>query len=382
MLFDEFEDEDNFGDAPVTEAGDGLVPPREMTSCTGQENIESFVLAMAQSQRMPHALIFAGPEGVGKATMAFRLARYLFKHGNTEDDSGGLFGEALPAEKPENLSVPSADPVFRQVASGGHPDLMTVERETDEKTGKVKSGVSVDSVRKVAPFMRMTASQGGWRIVIIDDADTMNRNAQNALLKILEEPPEQALLILITHRIGALIPTIRSRCRVVNIPPLSRADFAALIRKEHPSMPADDIDTLYAIAQGSAGQGLKIAEEGGLEMLDTVLSLMDNTGQPDWSAIHKLADKLARPGAESSYRAFCDVMLWTNESLLKATACQSELPAGIARLEALKIQYSLEDWIKICETLRDHFETFTRANLDKRQAVLGAFGIYQDRKAA
>ncbi len=380
MLFDEIDDDiDSDGEAAAladAEAGGGLLPPREMTTCTGQSALEQALLTMAQGERMPHALIFAGPEGVGKATMAFRLARYLFKHGHTDKNAGGgLFGEALPEEKPTSLSIPADDTVFRQVAAGGHPDLMTIERARDEKTGKIKSGVAVDSVRKVAPFMRMTASQGGWRIAIIDDADTMNRNAQNALLKILEEPPKNALLILVTHRIGALIPTIRSRCHVVHIPPLSREDFAMLIRAEHPATNAADIDTLYAITAGSAGQGLKIAEEGGLEALDQVVHMLESAA-PDWPAIHKLADKLARAGAENAYRAFCDVLLWSNESLLRAKACETPPPEALMPLTPMLARYSLEEWIKICETLRDHFETFNRANLDKRQAVLGAFGVF------
>lgn len=373
MLFDSFDAEPEEEDAlPDLPPEPGLRPPRQMESCTGQDEIERALLDLAQGGRMPHALILAGPEGVGKATLAFRLARYLFKYG-TEEETGGLFGNPLPIEKPPSLHVDPSDPVFRQVAAGGHPDLMTIGRETDEKTGRQKSGVSVDAVRKAAPFLRMTAAQGGWRIVIVDDADTMNRSAQNALLKILEEPPKQALLVLITHRIGALIPTICSRCRVINVPPLAQNEFMTLIRTAHPTLSFTDGETLYAIAAGSAGRGLVIAEEDGLAMLGTILPLLAEEAQRPWTAIHKLSDKLSRPGSETAYQAFCDLMLWTHGAVLRSVARQTPLPAALESLAPLRDHYSLPAWIARYETLQNHFDTFARADLDKRQAVLGAF---------
>lgn len=378
MLFDELDSDDEF----MTDDGSvdgGLSVARESALCVGHQALEKQLLALAESGRMPHALIFSGPEGIGKATMAFRLTRYLFRYGKDEEDSGGgLFGEALPpAEKPDHMDVAADDPIFRQVAAAGHPDLMTLEREIDEKTGRRKGGVAVDAVRKVAPFLRMTASQGGWRIVIVDDADTMNRSAQSALLKILEEPPQKALLILITHRLGAMIPTIRSRCRVTNFQPLSRDDFSILLRKDSPHLSAHDLDLLYGIAAGSAGQALSIMEEGGLEAVDKVLAVLESWPRWNWPEIHKLSDSLGRSGQDKSYQAFRDVFLWMNEEMLRAKARQTVLPEALRSLQELQGHYSLEEWIEICETLKDHFVKFDAANLDKRQAVLGAFMIYQ-----
>ena len=216
-MFDDFVDEDSFFEEEGANASaptSSLAPPRENGEVLGHDIIEQSLLSLYNNDKLPHALIFAGPMGVGKTTMAFRVARFLLKHGSADSNQDSLFGDA-PAP-PTNMHVPADDPVSHKVASGGHPDLRTIERPMDERKGTRKNSVDVETARTIAPFLRMSASEGGWRIVIVDEADTMNYFAQNAILKILEEPPPKALLILICNRLGAMIPTIRSRCRTFN----------------------------------------------------------------------------------------------------------------------------------------------------------------------
>src|SRR5262249_28907087 len=150
--------------------------------------------------------------------------------------------------------------------------------------------VVIDEVRRVAPFLRLTASQGGWRVVIVDDADTMNRNSQNALLKILEELPPKTLLILIAHRAGTLTPTIRSRCRLVTLQSPYIATFGKLLRMGQPDLSDTAVNVLYGIACGSTGQGLRLAKEGGLEAVARVMTLLEGWPRWDWKEIHVLAD--------------------------------------------------------------------------------------------
>lgn len=380
-MFDDFEDDmfDNEPGAPIA-TEPGLQHPRLMKECFGHDEVENTLLEQIDADRLPHALIFAGPQGIGKATMAFRLARYLLKNGGESNADGGLFGDELPKENAENLFVDPDDPVFRQVASGGHADLMTIERLFDDKKNRYKGSVEVDEIRKITPFMRMTASQGGWRIVIVDDADTMNRNSQNAILKILEEPPEHALLILVCHRLGAMIPTIRSRCRVINFRPLEQETFTKIISRDYGTLPQSDLDVLYNIADGSVGQGIRIIEEGGLEAVEKVMGLLHSWPQWQWSQIHLLADAMGRPGQEDSLHAFQDVLMWVVNSLLRAKA-RNEAPKSPLNNEAtqkLLAHYSLQDWIEIAGNLRAHFDTVHHANLDKRHAVLGAFSLFKE----
>lgn len=387
-MFDDFEDEllDEEDAPPVSVGGgEGLQPPRLMQDCLGHEAVERSLLEMTDSGRMPHALIFAGPQGIGKATMAFRLARYLLKNGRGSGSAdGGLFGEALPKAVPDSLFVAPDDPVFRQVASGGHPDLLTVERLFDEKNNRFKGGVEIDEVRRITPFMRMTASQDGWRIAIVDDADTMNRNAQNAILKILEEPPAHALLILVSHRIGAMLPTIRSRCRTIHFSPPASESFAKLVRRDHGALPDKDVSLLYSISGGSIGQAVRICEEGGLETIGKIMTLLYGWPKWQWSQIHMLAETMGRPGQEDGLRTFQDVFLWIIDSLLRAKARGEPLPAALDNEATQKLlgHYSLNAWIEIAGQIREHFDTVAAASLDKRHAVLGAFSIFEAKEAA
>lgn len=381
MLFDDFEDDETEEkQSPAVERREGLVSPRESSLCLGHEKIEHDLLALIEQNRLPHALIFAGPEGIGKSTFAFRLARFLLARGpiGGADAGPGLFGDALPVAKATDMAVAADHPDFRKVASGAHPDMLVVERQFDEKKQKFKGVVDVEQVRRIAPFMTRTAAQGGWRIVIVDDADTMNRNAANALLKILEEPPANALLILIAHRPGALLPTIRSRSRFIAFDPPPLDIFTRLLRADHPDLTTADIATLHAIAEGSPGQGIRLLAEGGLESVHKVMTLLHSWPQWDWPQIHTQAEAMARAGQDENLQSFRDVMLWIVQSLLRAKARGAALtcPLDNEALKRMLAHYSLPQWMAIADALQAHFDTAQFANLDRRHAVMGAFSVF------
>lgn len=380
MIFDDLEDNDDddlLSEMDAVESSKtSFALPREATTCRGHETIESQIINLIRDGKLPHALIFSGIEGVGKATTAFRVARYLLKHGAQKEDSGAsLFGDPLPVILPDTMDMAADDPVFRQVASGGHSDLLTVERPMDEKKGKQKDHVDVDSARAVVPFLRMKAAkEGGWRVVILDDADTMNRNAQNAILKVLEEPPERTLLILIAHRLGAMIPTIRSRCRTIEFYPLAKEPFADLL-----GLSGSDLELLYAFSGGSVGQALQLQGQGGLEALDSVVGFLKDAPRWDWIKLHGFAEATGgKFGESNAYESFVRVMLWIADTMLTAKARGQDLPPLLARkgLGGLYERYSLNNWIEIGSKLKQHFDQADFGNLDKRQAVLGSFSTY------
>lgn len=380
-MFDDFQDMDeeqegSFG-SYTPEEPEGLKNPRESNLCLGHAQTEQTLLDLINSGNIPHAMIFAGPVGIGKSTMAFRLARYLLKNGTDNHTQDSLFGDA-PAEA-TTLDIPSDDPVFAKVTSGGHPDLLTIERQIDTKKGTKKNNLDVETARKVAPFLRMTSASNGWRVVIVDDADSMNRNAQNALLKILEEPPSNALLILITHRLGAIIPTIRSRCRTLSFDPLSEDILAQLMTREVGGTLSDQDNKLLAsLAAGSIGAAQKIIETKGLETAQNVLTIFERWPNFNWVDIHHLADSAGRANQIDSFRNIEETFLWMIEQIIFAKAKnQNELsaPLNTALFTKICADYPLETWLKIFETLKDHFAQAHFANLDKKQAVLGAFNL-------
>ena len=355
-------------------------PPRMMTQCMGHESVEHRLLEMAQSGRLAHGLIFSGSKGIGKATMAYRFARYLLKEGKEDPNQDALFADEMPA--PQDLFIPQNDPVFRRVASGGHPDFMSVERAFDTAKNRYKESVAVDEIRKVPGFLRMTASEGGRRVVIIDDADTMNRNAQNALLKVLEEPPNKAVLILVTHRLGALIPTIRSRAQVVNFQPLPKETLKELLAHQSYGLSPTQIENLSEFAEGSIGKAVRYIEEGGLDAFSQILELLENYPKLSWPKIHQVAENLGRSGEEERYHMFTQLLLWCFDKLavMKARALTPESLSTLDQnvFKTMLNNSSLEQRLKICENLHAHFAKVRAANLDKKQGIIIAFSILNE----
>ena len=382
-MFDDFQniDEEEGGFSSYAPAEpEGLKAPRDSALCLGHFQTEQTLLDLINSGAMPHALIFAGPIGIGKSTLAFRLARYLLKNGTAGSSSSSqdsLFGDT-PLEA-TSLDIPASDPIFSKVASGGHPDLLSIERPIDPKKGIRKTNLDVETARKVAPFLHMTSADGGWRVVIVDDANSMNRNAQNALLKILEEPPSDALLILIAHRLGAMIPTIRSRCRVLPFNPLAKDVLAQLMETEiGGTLSGDEQKILNLMASGSIGTAQKIIETNGLETAQNVLGIFEKWPNFSWVDIHHLAESAGRAGQDATFRNIENIFLRLIESIIFAKAkglIALEAPLDGASYTAMLSHYSLEECLKICEKLKEHFARAQFANLDKKQGVLGAFNI-------
>lgn len=359
------------------EPEEAFTHPRTMTTLIGHETTEQELLDLFNTGRMPHGLILNGPKGIGKATLAYKFTRFLFKHGATDPNQDSLFGDG-GGDTPTSIDISPEDPIFTRVASGGHPDLLTLERLYDATKNKTAETLAVAELRRVEPFLRKTASDGGWRIVLIDDADTMNRNAQNALLKILEEPPKNTLIVLITHRLGALIPTIRSRARLMTIGNLSADTMTELLSRQGHTLNPSQLEIITSMADGSFGKTLEILEEGGLDSFAQITAILNEGRNIDWRAIHHLSGQVAKAGQEQAYKNFTQTMLWIYKTLAFAKARGQTLQPEALNDEPLSEilrNSSLAQLLKICENLSSHFDMTSRGNLDKKQAILGAFQI-------
>ncbi|TAL02631.1 MAG: DNA polymerase III subunit delta' [Rhodospirillaceae bacterium] len=278
--------------------------PRLNPYLIGHEAAERDYLRAWSGGRLAHAWLIGGARGIGKATLAYRMARYALtqRDGAKELD---MFGAPPPVP---NLSMSGEDPVFRRVAALGHGDFRAIERGwSDAKQTKRRASILVEDVREIGGFLSMTPSEGGWRVVIIDAADEMNSNAANAVLKVLEEPPRRALLFLIAHNPDRLLPTIRSRCRRVDLRPLTDAQVAALLNRYQPSLAPADVSALAQLADGSIGRALELAEEGGVELFRELMSLMGDLPRLNITRLHALADKAARGEA---FRTLADLLSW------------------------------------------------------------------------
>src|SRR5580698_3758387 len=225
--------------------------PRQTHALVGHSAAEATLLNAYRSGRIPHAFLIVGPKGIGKATLAYRMARFVMAHPDPA---------APEVQKAASLAVDENDPVARRIAAQGQPDLLVIERVVNDK-GALHKLIRVEDVRGTVPFFGSTAREGGWRIAIVDAVDELNASGANALLKVLEEPPERALLLLISHSASRVLPTIRSRCRILPLRPLEQADLSAAIAAAT-GRDADDpeIAAATAAADGSVARALSMLD--------------------------------------------------------------------------------------------------------------------------
>lgn len=363
MSEDDFDatDEAAGADAPV------LPTPRETAELVGHDAAEAAFLSAYNARRLPHAWLLAGPAGIGKASFAFQAARFLLAQRETQ----GLFGDAAPASR---LTISPEHPVFRLVASGAHPDLLVVERAWDEKRKRRRTEIVVDDARAIAAFLHLTPSQGAWRVVIVDGADEMNRNAANALLKVLEEPPKRAVLFLTCESPGRLLPTIRSRCRILHMSTLSQDVVFAAVRRAIPNMSDDDAAALAQLAGGSIGRALMLAAQDGLAIQRGLFGLLQSLPKLTGESLHAFADSLVR-GDGGGFALLADLLPRALAAIaMLALGRQPDAPAGeCAALGRLAARRSPAHWVELWERIGRLFAAADGIELDKRAVVLDAF---------
>jgi DNA polymerase-3 subunit delta' len=255
---------------------EGAPHPRETPRLIGQEAAEAAFLEAYTSGRLHHAWLITGPRGVGKATLAWRLARFLLAEPASPD--AGLFGEP---EAPTTLDIAGAHPVAHRIAALSEPRLKLIRRAWDEKKGALKTQIGVEEARELKGFFQMSAAEGGRRVVIVDAADEMTPSAANAVLKVLEEPPARAVLLLISHQPARLLPTIRSRCRELRLAPLRPEAMAEALAQA--GVEVDRPEALAELSGGSVGEAIRLTNLDGLATYGRLVGLF--------------APRLDRPGA-------------------------------------------------------------------------------------
>lgn len=349
----------------------GSTHPRETLELLGQNAPLRELSDALSSNRFPHAWIFSGPEGVGKATAAYRLARFILKN-PPGSDMGAIAGH-------ETLDVSPDDTVFHQVAAQSHPGLKVITRPYDPKTKRVKTEITVNEIRSLHKLFNTTTTDGGWRIAIIDCADEMNRNAANALLKTLEEPPQNACIILISHQAGRLLPTIKSRCRILQFKALPQNDVTQIIEQQlsaDSGLSPEDKITVARLANGSARRALQLAQGAGLRVHSDMISLLETLPNLNSLKAHELADSLARRDAQEEFRFFRQLLSeWLNSFVRMCTTGRADhLPQRERELfERLGTGVDLEPWLEVWEKTLQSFIQADALNLDKRQLVLTLF---------
>lgn len=349
---------------------DDIPLARENGFLTGHKTGEQTFLDAWSSGRLAHAWLICGPRGIGKATLAYRMARYALSQGH--EDGASLFAEP---EEP-SLQMAQEHPLFRRVASQGHGDFRAVERPwADAKKNKRKTAITVSEVREIGNFLRLTPGEGGWRVVIIDAADEMNRNAANAVLKVLEEPPKQALLFLVSHNPARLLPTIRSRCRRLDLSPLPVETVATLMMRYRPDLSPAEADPIAVLADGSIGRALELAEVGGLDLFRQMIGVLGTLPNLDITMAHALGDTAAKG---ESFRTIADLLVWWLARMVSVEArddwaqTPEIIPGEHAIADELKAAAGLDKWVEVWEKVARLFDRATAVHLDKKRTVLNA----------
>ena len=334
--------------------------PRETTALFGHRDAEQTLLAAYRSGRIPHAWLIGGAQGIGKATLAYRMARFVLAHSDSA---------AQAVQNADSLYVDQDHPVARQVSNGSHGGLLTLERTLNEK-GAMSSVITVKDSRETIGFFGSTAaSVGGWRVCVVDTVDELNANASNQLLKILEEPPARSLFLLISHAPARVLATIQSRCRKLPLRPLetddviqAAAEAGGLTRRDPALAEAADA------AEGSVARALTLLGGQSLGLHQRTLDLLNRLPQLDQRALHALGEALPL-NDRVGLKAFVDTIDRWLTGHLHGPDVGSNLPR-LARLA--------EVWEKINSAARDT-ESF---NLERKPLVFSVFGMLAEAVAA
>ncbi|EJF76970.1 DNA polymerase III subunit delta' [Bartonella birtlesii] len=321
---------------------DTVLSPSQNNVIFGHEDARRFFAHMLEEGRLHHALLFEGKHGIGKATLAFHLAWNILS-----SQRGHFF-------QPERNSI-----TWHKIMQGCHPGLLHISRRFDFKTRKFKTGILIDDIRDVMHFLNQTSQDNGWRIVIIDPAEDMNRSSANAILKMLEEPPTKTLFIIITHSSGKLLSTIRSRCQQISLRPLYDNEMKKVIRHIFSNQDLPDEETIEMIIKKSKGSPRKAALlmcHGGFEIIKTIDTLLEQS-VCNLSVVHALAQTLSSLSSMLQFQQFCDEIL---DKIQKKAILFAE------REEVALSKKCAQAWQEIDQEIGE-MQLF---NLDKKQFII------------
>ncbi|MEM6667075.1 MAG: hypothetical protein AAF638_11800, partial [Pseudomonadota bacterium] len=258
----------------------------------------------------------------------------------------------------------------RLIRSAAHPNVVTLRRPTDEKTGKVKTQITVGEVRRLKHLFEETAGEGGWRIAVIDPVDDLNLAAANALLKMLEEPPARCIFFLVSSRPGRLLPTIRSRCRMLNFEPLARETIARVLADLAPTVSQVDREAHAGAADGSVRRALELSEGSGMAV-QALRALLDGLPSISEGRATRIYQNLADRGADRAFSLACDLILdWTAARTRHLVMGGNARPSDLAR------------WSELWENLAQSIDETKTYNLNRNMMLRIAVGKIAETETA
>lgn len=347
---------------PEADRLEGFAHPRETAKLFGHQDAERELAEAFEQGKLHHGWLITGREGIGKATLAYRFARYVLAEPAERGPAGARLGV-----KPQSIAA-------RQVTALSHPGLLLIRRAYNIKDKRFPATIPIDEVRKLKGFLAHR-SAGGWRVVIVDQADELNINAANAILKSLEEPPGNTVFLLISSEPGRLLTTIRSRCRRLDLQPLGKEPLQAAARQAFAAAERSEPDEsqweqLLAIGQGSVRRVLALEGGKGLQLSAAVQRLISRLPGVAWGEIHDLADSLGGAAAEQNFHLFFDLLLERMARLIRAHATREGSDDDLALSNRLIGDGQLARWAALWETITRERAEVLSLNLDRKALIL------------
>jgi DNA polymerase-3 subunit delta' len=352
---------------PEADKLEGVPHPRASLKLFGHETAEQALAEGFASGRMHHGWLIAGADGIGKATLAYRFARHVL----------ALSSERDPSRR--SLDIAADTVAARQVLALSHPGLLVLRRPWDHRTKRHLQIISVDEVRRVKMFLSHASEAHSWRVVVVDSADLLNTNSANALLKSLEEPPLRTFFLLLTASPGRLLPTIRSRCRILDLQPLGETDLRravlqALAAEEHGPPGPDDWARLIPLSEGSVRRALSLWLGDGLKLDARLRQIITRLPAVDWPAVHALADETASQAAAERYEMMFDLLLKLIARVVRAATGLPSADEETRLAQRLVPEARLATWAELWETIAREKSEAQALNLDRKSLILQTFG--------
>lgn len=348
--------------APEADRLGSFPHPRHTHRLHGHQTAERTLGEAFTSGRMHHAWLLRGAEGIGKATLAYRFARFTLADAMERDRMGG------------SLEIAGDTRAARQVAALSHPNLLLIRRPWLYKEKRFAASIPIDEVRRLRSFLQLASEENAWRVVIVDSADELAGPAANALLKSLEEPPARMIFLLVSCEPGRLLPTIRSRCRTIDLAKLGPDDLKRAVGDALGAADKDPIDDsywprLFSIADGSVRRALSISQGDGPKVYDRIEEVLALLPKVDWAAVHALSDELGATAAEQKYEGFLDMLLDVLARIIRAAAVGEPDPR-LKFAATLIPPGRLATFADVWETtVRDRAEV-QALNLDRKTLIL------------
>lgn len=371
-----------------------------------------------KSGKLHHSWLICGNKGIGKATLCYRIARYIFSLNNQnhlkdlninidttksilesineneiyEDENEEeeyLYSEGLDfrtdKENIKEMDIEKYDdsplklaknhPIYERLIKGGITDLIIIEREyTDSSKTKLKTEITIDQIRKLKDFFSKTSSEGSYRIAIIDSIDEMNTNSKNALLKILEEAPSKSLLLLVCHNINGILPTIKSRCRILKLKEIDETNMRILLKSKFDQIEEEEIEKLLDISEGSIGKAITIYKNEGLQLSEKIYEIIPEILNDRNIGILEITKEIKEETKLNILKEiiikFIDKVIKKKSGLKIKTIGQNEEIA----INSMAIKYkNIKSLFRLREEILNNIEIQSKLNLDISCVVINVF---------